>query len=107
MWSQTIMERIDQRWLCNYHAPKGWIPLVEELAEKLAEVYPEYKITQIKEKFGGLRFYVSGMTEEGWKLIDEAERKSLTICEVCGKLGKIRKGGWWKTLCDEHDDTDP
>ena len=61
---------------------------------------PDTYIFQIKEKFGGLRFYVDGTTEL-LDFIDEMEAKSLTICEKCGKPGKPREGGWILTLCDE------
>lgn len=57
---------------------------------------------QVKEKFGSLRFYLDGGTEEMHNLIDEAERASSVICEDCGKPGKMRKGGWIRCLCDEH-----
>lgn len=59
-------------------------------------------ITQIKEKFGGLRFYYDGGSEELEKLVDEAERLSYRTCEVCGEPGKERGGGWIQTLCDKH-----
>jgi len=57
--------------------------------------------SQVKEKFGTLRFYMTSGTEEMYNLIHEAEEKSGTICEDCGKPGKIRHGGWIRTLCDE------
>jgi hypothetical protein len=55
----------------------------------------------VKEKWGGLRFYVSGTTEL-LDFISEMEARSLDICEVCGQPGKPRKGSWIRTLCDEH-----
>ena len=55
---------------------------------------------QIKEKFGGLRFYVDSATDKIYNMIDEAEKKSYTICEVCGKSGKeYHIKGWTMTLC--------
>lgn len=53
-----------------------------------------------------LRFYVNGTSEEMDDAIDRAERKSYTICEVCGEKGKKRNGGWILTLCDEHNKLD-
>jgi hypothetical protein len=58
-------------------------------------------IVQIKEKFGGLRFYAVGCSDETKEAIRAAEQKSLTMCEVCGDVGTRRKGSWLKTLCDE------
>lgn len=59
------------------------------------------RASQIKEKFGTLRFYMSSGTEEMWKLIHEAEEKSAHTCEDCGAPGKERNDGWIRTLCDE------
>jgi CRISPR/Cas system-associated protein Cas10 (large subunit of type III CRISPR-Cas system) len=35
--------------------------------------------------------------------IDDAEYESSKTCEICGKPGKRRGGGWIVTLCDECD----
>lgn len=56
--------------------------------------------SQIKEKFGGLRFYLTSGTEEMYKICSEAESKSYKTCEQCGNPGKVRDGGWILTLCD-------
>ena len=68
---------------------KGWFDLLDKLCTDIEkelvkikdykEKYP-FKIDQIKEKFGGLRFYVSSCTDKIYKMIDEAEEKSYTIC---------------------------
>ena len=60
-------------------------------------------IAQIKEKFGGLRYYIDGGDETIYGMIRLAESLSFTICEECGESGKLRSGGWMKTLCDEHE----
>jgi hypothetical protein len=58
---------------------------------------------QVKQKFGILRFYMRGGSPEMNELINEADRKSLTICEGCGNPGKIRQDTWISVLCDECD----
>lgn len=58
--------------------------------------------TQVKEKYGTLRFYINGGTDKQYALIDFAEMMSGTTCEVCGKPGKQSKGGWVVTRCKEH-----
>ena len=67
---------------------------------------PEYMewptIVQIKEKFGALRFYCDGTDKYIDGLIDMAETMSTQICEKCGNVGHVRKGGWLVTLCDKH-----
>jgi len=62
-------------------------------------------IAQIKEKFGGLRYYADGDVDEQMDgMIDFAESLSYTICEECGAPGKLRGGGWIRTLCDKHEE---
>lgn len=100
----------------------GWFDLIDELLSKIKELDPEntVKVVQIKEKFGGLRVYTMGalaldifgldkieLGSERLSILNlttEYEKKSLSICEVCGKSGKLRKtkGGYYKTVCDEH-----
>jgi hypothetical protein len=58
--------------------------------------------SQVKEKFGGLRFYVNGATEEHWHYISFAESMSYHTCEDCGAPGKRYTDGWHKVLCDIH-----
>ena len=57
-------------------------------------------ISQVKEKFGGLRFYVYGGNDRIRGMIDFAESMSYKICEDCGNPGKLSQEGWWRTLCD-------
>jgi len=73
--------------------------LEAELA-KLIEDLPV--IAQVKEKFGGLRFYVYGGTEEHRNFIRFAEAMTYRTCEQCGAPGETRNTGWMKTLCDRH-----
>lgn len=80
---------------------EGWLPLINELADKLEPMCNEMiYATQVKEKFGTLRFYMSGYTEDADRLIAEAEKKSAKICELCGKEGKIIKSSWIVTRCE-------
>lgn len=87
----------------------GWFDLIWMLSLALED---EAKTTgtvieavQVKEKFGGLRFYVGTCTERGHNLISAAERLSDITCEVCGKYGRVtnREGSYWmKCVCKEH-----
>ena len=67
-----------------------------------AEV-PQVVVQQIKEKFGGLRFYYSGGDSHIRGMVEMAESWAARSCEACGNLGKSRSGGWIRTLCDEHE----
>lgn len=84
---------------CN----EGWYPLIQELIEDLIKLGWDKQITQVKEKFGGLRFYVNSCTSEMLERIGKAEADSYHICEDCGDPGELRKDlGWYFTLCDAH-----
>lgn len=78
----------------------GWAKLYEPL---IACCEAEgVTVAQVKEKFGGLRFYVDGGSYELHAAISKAERDSHYICEDCGEPGVMRKGSWLRTLCDAH-----
>lgn len=82
----------------------GWRTLIRGLHENLLEIDADYRIGQIKEKFGGLRYYLDGIegdTEEAYRLIRAAEDVSFKICEDCGAPGdcKAHNGHWVRTLC--------
>jgi hypothetical protein len=89
--------------------PDGWVDLVGQLVNDL-EPFGDMRITQIKSKFGGLRFYVVGADERQNQLILDAEEKSTGVCEMCGRAGAA--GAWWRkywveTLCPTHQTTEP
>jgi hypothetical protein len=58
--------------------------------------------SQVKEKFGGLRFYVQAATDKHHQYITFAESMSYRTCESCGAAGKTYTDGWHTTLCDIH-----
>lgn len=87
------------------HVGKGWHGLLVELHEQIVELDPEYELAQVKEKFGGLRVYLSSDPECAHygaiqDLIEVAEKKADQICEQCGTPGSLREGSWLLTLCD-------
>ena len=46
-----------RHYLDNLDTGKGWQEIIENLDRELAKIDPNYTIDQIKEKFGGLRYY--------------------------------------------------
>lgn len=79
---------------------KGWAGLVERGWQALdAE---NATLMQVKEKFGELRMYAGGCSGITLDLLEDLCRESIKICEECGAPGKLRSGGWIRTLCDEH-----
>ena len=70
---------------------------------KIPDAVPQVVVAQIKEKFGGLRFYYDGGDEHISGMVRIAESWAGHTCETCGAPGKSREGGWIKTLCDAHE----
>jgi hypothetical protein len=78
----------------------GWSGILDRLYNKLPKsVY----VTQVKEKYGSLRFYVGSASNRTYDIIEAAEKESETTCEVCGEPGKIITRGWWKCRCPKHE----
>lgn len=83
--------------------PDGWVDLMVELDAALVEVCPSIRYEQIKEKWAELRVYVSHANDAARELIRDAELRSRTICERCGKPGAPCGGrGWYRALCETH-----
>jgi hypothetical protein len=88
----------------------GWFELLWRLCERLEPVVAAaeresghtFEVLQVKEKFGGLRFYTNFSDDAIFALIETAELESAQTCEVCGKPGARQSKGWITTRCDEH-----
>jgi hypothetical protein len=63
---------------------------------------PQVVAVQVKEKFGGLRFYYDGGDDHISGMVRMAESWASHTCEVCGAPGKLRGQGWVYTACDLH-----
>jgi len=87
----------------------GWFDLIWRLSEKIeAQAKQEGRrddewpmARQVKEKFGGLRFYAQGISSPMREFIDETEKASFRTCEDCGAPGQTyRADGWILTRCE-------
>jgi hypothetical protein len=80
----------------------GWTPLLKGLLRQLFDKGWDGVVHQVKEKFGGLRFYIGQGSEEIYRIISLYENKSREICEECGEKGKVRNVTpyWLKCVCD-------
>lgn len=88
--------------------PGGWRKafgeqLCEELKAELvrADVLDDYRVVQIKEKFGTLRWYDNGNTDAGYKIISKYEALSARTCICCGKPATRISTGWISPYCDD------
>jgi hypothetical protein len=89
----------------------GWNKIIYACHAELMAIDPLYKPLQIKEKFGGLRYYFSTkltdkiLIKKMHEVASKYENLSFSICEKCGKkpAQKFQKrNGWIKTYCDKH-----
>jgi hypothetical protein len=81
----------------------GWYPLIKDLITDLIELGWNKEVCQVKEKFGGLRFYINDATDEVHNRIIDAENLSYKTCETCGEEGNLRTDiGWYTTYCNKH-----
>jgi len=85
----------------------GWFGLIDKMSAELINAAPEIQYEQIKEKFGTLRVYTDGITDDTKKavrfIIAKYEDISLTVCETCGEDGALRMGDWRSVSCEEHN----
>lgn len=87
----------------------GWLKIIEILLEEADQwnktctsEYSKIHISQIKEKYGSLRFYHSGGNDIFVGMVKMAERMTKNICESCGFLGKINPNdSYMKCECRE------
>jgi len=84
---------------------EGWFKLIDQLSADITALDEKNGSTtiavQVKEKFGGLRFYIQSGSDAIYDLIEEAEALSLKTCEQCGEPGELRGVGWVSTMCDK------
>lgn len=98
----------------GFECGDGWFEIIDRLCFLLQQEFKSvsYKMSeeekedfqpvadQVKEKYGGLRFYITGGNERMQGMIQMAESMSFVTCEDCGAPGKKRTGGWIYTRCD-------
>lgn len=88
---------------CGFYLPNGWEQLVWTLCETLSEGRTPYEmqVEQVKEKFGGLRFYYTAQDRNEIDLaVNLAERLSQKTCQQCGDQATTETHHTWMvTLC--------
>jgi hypothetical protein len=87
----------------GFECSDGWFDLIYKLSKEITELDDTVEATQVKEKFGTLRFYYYGGNDKIYRLVEEAEQESARTCEDCGDTttAKTRGDSWLSTLCDK------
>lgn len=86
----------------------GWTDILKEALGKIESSLNEddkFEIFQVKEKFGGVRFYCSTLNQTIKEAVRWLEEKSYSVCEQCGAPGRESSyTAWIKTLCESCDE---
>ena len=82
----------------GFEVGDGWFNIVNQLMGNIQhhldwknrkeEVVPQVTLDQVKEKFGSLRFYITGGDDYIRGMVTMAETMSGVTCEVCGNIGE-------------------
>lgn len=107
-----MVNNIDDRESILMQIPRGWrkafgpnmIGKLDELLSK-TDYKDKYYVIDIKEKFGALRWYDSGVPDEIWDeynaWIHKYEKLSAHTCINCGAKATRRSTGYILPFCDE------
>jgi|GWRWMinimDraft_10_1066017.scaffolds.fasta_scaffold00220_3 hypothetical protein len=94
----------------------GWQDLLKTACARIEAALVEggsFRVLQIKEKFGTLRFYWRGTISDATRArVEEAialsEGRSACTCEICGGQGRLyNHGGGLAMACAEHAKGEP
>ena len=87
---------------------EGWLTLVTETLSLLLKEQahtPTLRVDEIKQKWGELIIRGNDFSELANDIVQEATKKSRTICEICGAQGEPktdRCGRMVAVRCSEH-----
>ena len=108
-WTGEISKDYDYSFTLIDDLPRGWMiafgdNLLKELKQELLSenLLEKYSILQIKEKYGGLRWYDYGGTDKWYnEILPKYEELSFKTCICCGKPAKWISKGWIAPYCDK------
>ena len=108
VFTDKVSDDYDYHYTLLDDMPRGWKKafgeqLCRELKEALVKegILEDYRVMQVKEKFGQLRWYDNCCSEKVYKVIDKYESLSEHTCIECGGEGTMRNDSWISPYCDE------
>ena len=95
-----------ERHVSRHCLQPGWRPLYIQLVRDIETIDTEARVEEAKEKFARIRIYLNRSSPEIDALLREAEDRSATICETCGRSAEVcvNDGFTFRTLCPQHRD---
>lgn len=112
-WQDELRARYAWAARTPFSVGDGWKDLVTETFAKLDAAINEvpamepdlgFECTDVKEKYGTLRVDIFPYVESVEAVCIDAEDRSEQLCDMCGRAGVTREGGWVVVRCDEHAD---
>ena len=108
---KALVSKFDSSYYQSIDVDEGWYQIVVDCDKDLSAIDSQYTILQIKQKFGGLRYYFqpssSEYNDELWtkmnSIVQAYENIAWITCEATGNPGVLMKSpsGWLKTLDPE------
>ena len=108
---EALKKKIVPEYWKSIDVDEGWYQIIVDCDKELTAIDPNYGVYQIKEKFGGLRYYMTPCNDttkeqrnKMYEVISKYEAIAARTCEATGKPGVLMKsiGGWLKTLNPEY-----
>lgn len=113
-WTGDIVKDYDYTWTELDSMPEGWrksfgenlCKEIKEALDKIDEVHSHkvssnYRILQIKEKYGRLRWYTNWSTKELDDIIYKYEDISIRTCIDCGEPATKITLNWISPYCED------
>lgn len=105
-----MLSKFDDKFPPHIYVGPGWIHIIAKLHNAVFFMSPNYELVQVKQKFGGLRYYVNLNLDNNQNqtisadiinvLIRYAEIQASQTCEECGEPGELNKSNYWyRTVC--------
>ena len=108
---KAVIDRIDPAYGKYISVGDGWKQIVCDCDAELAQIDPYYRIFQVKEKYGELRYYFEPSDTKDaqlqaamYEIVRKYKKLASQTCEESGLSGVMMKsiGGWFKTLNPEY-----
>ena len=110
-WGNEVTSDYDFSWTMLDGIPDGWrIAFCDRMCDEIQKEYEklpddkkkDFYIVQAKEKFGGLRIYMTFYVDSIESIIQKYSELSEITCVQCGKPASYISRGWICPWCNEH-----
>lgn len=108
VFSDEVFENYNYAYTLLNSMPIGWLntfgePMCEEIKNELIKINKlnDFRIEDIKEKYGTLRIETNFTTEGLEKIFKKYEELSMLTCIHCGRPTKYITKDWINYICEE------